>query len=317
MRAAFVGAGGIAGNYLETLAGIDAADVVAVCDLAEERARNAAEPREAAVFTDIDELFATADFDALFVCVPPFAHGEPERLAAERDLDLFVAKPVARTVETGEGIASALAESAGITQVGYMWRYADAVDRARDLLGDRALGLLDGRVWVGVPPADWWGTESKSGGQVVEQATHVYDLLRYLGGDVERATGTGGRPLGTAEVDFEDATSVSLTHADGPIGHVSTTCAAPDPGYTLDLIAEDARLHLDCLANELAGVVDGEQVAFEGERDGYARQIEAFVAASDAGDPERVRCDYADGLETLRTTVAAVEAIRSDGSVDV
>jgi predicted dehydrogenase len=317
MRAAFVGAGGIAGNYLETLDGIEAADVVAVCDLVEERARDAADPRGAAVFTDVEALFREANFDALFVCVPPFAHGDPERLAAERDLDLFVAKPVARTVETGAELASVLAQSDGITQVGYMWRYADAVDRARGILDGRDLGLLDGRVWVGVPPADWWGTESRSGGQVVEQATHVYDLLRYLGGDVERATGTGGRPLDTRAVDFEDVTSVSLTHAGGAVGHVSTTCAAPDAGYSLDLIAEDCRLHLDCLANELEGVVDDEAVNFTGERDGYARQVEAFVAASDAGDPGRVRCDYADGLETLRTTVAAVEAARSDAAVEV
>jgi predicted dehydrogenase len=311
MRLAFIGAGGIATDYLESLDVIDGADVVAVCDLVEERAEEAAAPRDADVFTDHRELYDRADFDAVVVCIPPFAHTDQELLAVEHGVDLFVAKPVALTAEKAAEVEAAVEDSDVITQAGYMWRYADVVERAAELLDGREIGMIDGQVWVGVPPASWWGEGDRSGGQIVEQATHIYDLVRYFGGDVERVYAEGDHRL-DADVDFEDVVSATMRHEDGTVAHVSNTCGAPDGRFDVHLFAEDARLHLRCIDNELSGVIDGEEVRYGGERDGYTRQLEAFLAACRERDPSLVRSDYGDATETLRTTLAATRSLRTN-----
>lgn len=315
MRIAFIGAGGIASNYLESLDGIDEVDVAAICDLDEERAVEAATPRNAVVYTDHRNMFDEAGFDALFVTIPPSAHTDQEILAARHGVDLFIAKPVARTEEKAWEVQSELVEHEIITQVGYMWRYSDITNKAEELLDDRTIGLLDGQVWVDVPPSDWWGQTEHSGGQIVEQASHIYDLVRYFGGDVAHVNGTGDHRLGTDAVDFEDVTSVTMRHENGAVAHVSTTCASPDHRYDLHLIADGARLHLDYLENKLTGVVDGEEIQYEGERDGYTRQIEKFVAACLERDRKGVRSDYTDGAETLRLTLSAAEAVETNESL--
>ncbi|MFC7189928.1 Gfo/Idh/MocA family protein [Halocatena marina] len=93
----FIGAGGIASIHLETFdAVVDGYDIelAAVADVDEERARTAADSRDGTAYTDGEELIESEPLDALVVAVPPFAHGSYERMAAARDIDLFIEKPV-------------------------------------------------------------------------------------------------------------------------------------------------------------------------------------------------------------------------------
>ena len=79
VRVALIGTGGIAGHHLNELAalGADKVRVVALCDIAEDRAYAAAADIEGArVFTDYRQMFDDAgdELDAVYICVPPFAH---------------------------------------------------------------------------------------------------------------------------------------------------------------------------------------------------------------------------------------------------
>jgi predicted dehydrogenase len=310
IRIAFIGAGGIAQNYLGSLDDIDQASVTAICDLDEKRAQEAAEPRDAAVYTDHRDLYEDSDFDAVVVAIPPFAHTDQELLAAEHGTDLFIAKPVALSSEKVAEVETVLEEDGIVTQAGHMWRYADVTDRLLELLDGRTVGMVDGQVWVETPETPWWRERDRSGGQIVEQAAHIYDLVRYVAGDVEQVFAAGDHRL-DAPVDFEDVSSVTMSHENGAVSHVSNTCAAPDHQYGLQVVAEDARLDIQYLDNSLSGVVDGEEVHYEGDRDGYARQLESFVDACLTNDPSRVRSDYADAAETLRTALAATRSLES------
>jgi Oxidoreductase family, NAD-binding Rossmann fold len=54
------------------------------------------------------ELLA-AGVDAVYVCVPPFAHGTPETAVLSARLPLFVEKPLAATAETAERLGARVA----------------------------------------------------------------------------------------------------------------------------------------------------------------------------------------------------------------
>ncbi|WP_123535480.1 Gfo/Idh/MocA family protein [Halosimplex salinum] len=306
---AFVGAGGIAQwQHFDTVEAMDDAEVVGICDVDEATAESAAERFDAPAFADHHDLYDETDPDAVFVCLPPFAHEDQEIAAAERGYDLFVEKPLALSAEKAREIDAAVEANDVLAQVGYDWRYSAGVERAREILGDRAIGYVDGYWWGGVAGGEdhWWRHAEYSGGQVVEQATHVYDTLRYLVGEVERVSAAGSHRIEDA-VDFSDATSATMTHENGAISHVSTTCAAEDGKTGLEVVADGATLEVG--ERRVSGVVDGEEVEESFDRNPYRAEVETFVDAVATGDPAGLRSPYGDALETFELTLAVNESI--------
>lgn len=318
-RLAFIGAGGIAGTHMDNIEDRDDAEVVAICDVVEEVAEEAADRFDAAAYTDHHDLYEEAEFDAVIVAVPPFAHDDQEILAAEHGVDLLVEKPLALTAEKAEEIAAAVEDSDIVTQVGHMNRYSDMVERADELLGDRDIALVDAR-WVGGVPGGedhWWRERDRSGGQIIEQATHVYDLVRYFAGEVESVAGYGGLQVRTELLDFPDATTVSMSHEDGAVSHVFSSSASPDHEVSVEVVGDGAQLTVDFTEDRLTGVVDGEEIDYETDGVTYADELDAFLEAVETRDGSVCRSPYGDALETFRVTLAATEAADEGEEVEV
>jgi len=314
---AFVGAGSIATKHLDHLEESDRGNVVAVCDVDEGAARRGARPHGAEEFTDWSTLFDEADFDAVVVAVPPFAHEGQELRAAEEGIDLMVEKPLALDLGYARGVAETVADAGIITQVGHHLRYQENVQRARELIDDRTIATIYGR-WVSSIPGDeghWWRSRDRSGGQVIEQPTHIFDLVRYFGGDVERVAVEGDLRVRTDELDFPDAVSATLRHEDGLPSHVMTSSASPGRDIGATVVGDG--FHLDLRDNVCEGVVDGEEVHFEGDNDGHHTEIDAFVRAVAEDDPSLCRSPYADALETFAVTLAVTEAVDEERNVEV
>ncbi len=317
VRIGFVGAGGIAQwQHFDTLEDTDDAEVVGICDVDEETATDAADRFDAQAYTDYRDLYDEVALDAVFICLPPFAHEGQEVEAAERGIDLFVEKPLALDVDTAETVRDAIAETDVVAQVGYNWRYALGIERARDILADRTIGYLDGYWWGGVPGGSdhWWHRRDRSGGQVVEQATHVFDAIRYLAGDVERVSAAGETRISDL-VDFPDVTSATMEHESGAISHVSTSCVA-DPGKTgLEIIADGATLTVT--QDAIKGTVDDEEIDASSEQNPYVAEVEDFLAAVSRGDDDGIRSTYADAVASLRLTLAVTESIDRSTPIDL
>jgi len=314
-RIGFVGAGGIAEwQHFDVLEPREDVDVVGICDVDEAAATDAADRFDATAYTDHEQLYDGEDLDAVFVCVPPFAHGPAEIDAAERGIDLFVEKPLALSMDTAEAIQDAIDDAGVLAGVGYDWRYSGGVQRARELLAGRTIATIEGRWWDGVPGNEghWWRELETSGGQLVEQSTHVTDTIRYLAGDVEQVRGAGSHRLVDA-VDFHDSTSVTMEHETGAISHVTTTCAA-DYDARVEVVAEDAVLEIT--EEELSGTVDGEAIEESFDANPYAVEVDAFLAALTAGDADPIRSTYADAMRTFALTLAARESLDAEGPVE-
>lgn len=316
-RIAFIGAGGVANwQHFDNLAELDGADVVAICDVDEEVARDAADRFGADVYTDHHDLYEDAAFDAVFICLPPFAHEDQEIMAADRGIDLFVEKPLALTNEMAREIREAVEANDVIAQVGYNWRYSPGLERARELLEDRTIGYIDGRWWGGVAGGEdhWWRHEDRSGGQTVEQATHTFDAIRYLAGDVERVYAAGENRISDL-VDFSDVTSATMEHESGTVSHVTTSCVAEEHKGGLEVIADGATLEVH--QDRVEGVVDGEEIAEEFDENPYAVEVAAFLDAVETRDRSSVRAPYADATKSLALTLAVNDSIERGEPIDL
>ena len=223
-KVAFVGAGGVAMRHARHLAQLKDVRVVAVTDPNAAAAQSFAETTDAAVATDLDELIKTSP-DAVYVCVPPHAHGAIEEQLLDAGIAMFVEKPLAVDLPTAERIAATASKAGVVTAVGHHWRYSPAVDLVRDLLAGRPVRLVTGS-WIDrVPPVPWWSKRALSGGQIVEQAVHVLDLIRLLCGDVVEVDAyANSAPPATPGADVDGATVAILKLKSGAVGSVAAAC---------------------------------------------------------------------------------------------
>lgn len=136
---------------------------------------------------------------------------------------MFVEKPLGLDVATAERVQTAVAAAGVLTSVGHHWRSSEAVQRAQHAVDGQAVRLVSAAWLDKVPPVPWWSQRAGSGGQVVEQAVHVLDLVRLLAGDVAEvhAFGDGAPPSAGADVD--SATVAALRFASGAVGTVAAT----------------------------------------------------------------------------------------------
>src|SRR3712207_495186 len=104
-RVGIVGAGGVAQRHARVLSGFADVQVVGVTDVVRAAAERLAAEHGAEVHPDVPALLS-AGVDAVYVCVPPFAHGPAERAVTAAGIPLFVEKPISVDVDTALEIAA-------------------------------------------------------------------------------------------------------------------------------------------------------------------------------------------------------------------
>jgi myo-inositol 2-dehydrogenase/D-chiro-inositol 1-dehydrogenase len=306
-RVGLVGAGNVAQRHARVLAGFDDVEIVAVTDVQPEAAQRLAEQHAARAVADIEALLA-ADVHAVYICVPPFAHGSAEEAVLAAGLPMFVEKPVAVDLETAERIARVVAERGVLTAVGHHWRYLNVVERARTLLAGRTVRLVSGAWLDKVPPVAWWCRRDRSGGPVVEQAAHVLDLIRVLGGEVSEVFGYGdGSPPSVAGADIDGVTAALLRFDGGAVGTLTSAC----------VLGWKHRAGLEIVADGIAlAVGEDELVVREGEQehrfpgDPHAARVAVDRKFIDAvrGVGADVRVPYPEAVRTHRLACAVAES---------
>jgi predicted dehydrogenase len=309
-RVGFVGAGWIARIHARVLVDLGDVEIAGVASRTPESAGRFAATTGAAVYADYRAMLDKADLDAIFVCVPPNAHEGVEMAAIDRGVALFVEKPLGVDEEEPARVAARLKETGLVSCVGYQWRYLEVVDRARELLAAYPAQLVLGW-WLGETPGSaWWIHADQSGGQIVEQATHIFDLARFMVGEMEPVAALGARVTraGYPDSDILDVTSASVRFASGAIGSMATTSLLPAAHRVgLETVSEGMALTLEVLEHRLTvwrgpeSTIVRPPTTFETP---YIAQNRAFIDAVQ-GKQNRIRSSYQDALLTHRATMAA------------
>ena len=246
----FIGAGGIARSHTDALKQIDNVKFASFCDIVEERARSYCEEYGGRPYTDFNKMFEKEDLDAVYVCLPPFAHTNEVELAAEKGINVFIQKPIALDMDLAKRMVDAV-EKAGVkSQVGYQLRFGNGTRRAKRLLEDGKLGPVTialGRYVCNFVGNLWWRDPERSGGQIVEQSTHAVDLLRYLCGDIVRVSSEMDLRYWTEVEDLgiEDVSATSLRFASGAVGSMVATTGGYPNKWLLDVSVFTKKAVLD------------------------------------------------------------------------
>ena len=317
---------------MDLLKDVPDAKVVAVSDIDFAKATAAGEKHGAKPFASHKSMLAEADLDCCYISIPPYQHGEPEIDVIEKGLPFFVEKPLATNLALANDIEERIKKRGIGTCVGYQIRYMDIMDRAKEMLRDAFVTMVQGHYVCGAI-GGWYTRLALSGGQITEQATHMLDLMRFLLGDVEwvAASKRQGAVVSAASLDAtvlgkgsSSSAVAGLERHDYNIWDATTllmqfkssvpavfTCSC-QVNYMfevlLDIFTTDFRLKIDYEKMEIIRKVDGTTTHEVIQADTSPKIDAAFVDAVKTKNFSKIRSDYSDALASLKISLAAVEA---------
>lgn len=306
VKIGFIGCGGNAHGHLQQLSNMANVRIVATCDIQETRATGSAASFNAKPYTDHKTMLERESLDAVYISLPVFAHGQPELDVIERNLPFFVEKPVAINMEIAQQIEEAVAAAGVISCVGYQLRYLGSTQLARHVLDGKAVNMVVGKYWSGTGrggPSSWLHQMSKSGGQLVEQATHTIDLMRYLVGEVDEVYAVQINRI-LKDIDCPDNNCVTLKFENGAIGSLTASWSYDPSDWShanvLDILYDDRFIHWD--AGSLQVKENGQFVSKHAPERGID---EVFVDAVYRCDSSQILSPYSDAVKSLAISLAA------------
>jgi Predicted dehydrogenases and related proteins len=254
------------------------------------------------------------ELEAIFVCIPPDAHDNIEFLAAEKGVHLYVEKPIAVSLERALEVEKAIKAAGIIASVGYHERYSEAIENIRQYISNREIGLVNGRWLGGIPGAPWWRRKERSGGQLVEQCTHIFDLLRYFFGEAESvySRSVTGIVKNMLDYNLEDASTTIIEFKNGVCASVNTGCYFDDGvierGAGVEIFCKDAVIEYDWMS-EVIYKTKGRMEKVSAPNNSHFKAASAFIQSVQTKNISLIKSTYSDSVKTLALTLAANESM--------
>jgi myo-inositol 2-dehydrogenase/D-chiro-inositol 1-dehydrogenase len=314
IKIGFLGAGYIAGVHASILARDPRVEVTAVHDVLKSRAKTLARTVGASVAHSVAEVLATCD--ALYITTPNTKHTQLAILAVEERKHVFCEKPMATTVADAERIVSIAERSGKVFQVGHNRRFAPVYAELKRMLSEthRAHSAHVKMNRGELLNPEWTGNAKITGGFLFETTIHMFDMMRFLFGELNTLQAVGSSHEYAETDDF----SVLLSFENGM--H-ATLASSADAGWLFPFERVEVFCHhATIVTREMESLtysdgLDGRHVEKsmhqlpKEEKWGYAQEDRAFVDSIVGGLPPAVSAH--DGLKSVELVAAVYESVKT------
>jgi len=326
-RIGMVGAGGMGTNHASCYARMPDAKVVAVMDIRPEAARKLAEAHGAEAYTDLGEMLATAELDAVDVCTPTPWHSECVVAAAKAGKHVVSEKPMARTIEQCRQAIAAVEEAGVRYMVAHVLRYFPEFRRAKELIEAGAVGkpaIVRTSRGGSYPRAweDWFAKVEWSGGVILDLIIHDFDWLIWCFGDADRVFAKSIMFDGHDHLDYA---LVTIRFKSGVIAHVEGSWANPR-GFMVkvEVAGDGGLLELDeTMGAPLVVARSAAEAAHVGvpvpesptHLSPYFLELEHFIQCLESGTEPEITPREA--MRAVEVAVAAIESVRTGRPIEL
>jgi predicted dehydrogenase len=237
LRFGILGCGSIGPTHVGALKQIDGAEVVAVCDVVDQRARDVASKNGVgSVYTVYDAMLADPAVDAVCICTPSGMHADQAVAAMRAGKHVTIEKPIDVSLAAADRIIEASRQTGRHVAVISQHRFDGASQLARQIISSGELG----RIVLATADVKWWRTQGyydsgdwrgtfslDGGGALMNQGVHTVDVLQWLAGDVSSVF-AHIRTSAHDRIEVEDVAVLALEFASGAVGQLTATTAAYD-----------------------------------------------------------------------------------------
>jgi UDP-N-acetylglucosamine 3-dehydrogenase len=306
-KAVVIGAGEMGSRHLRLLkrAG-PRISLMGVFDTDSTKLERATREHEVRAFRSLEQAIDAAD--VVFVSTPTVHHAPVATEAIRRGRHVFVEKPLADTVESGEQLVREAAAARVTLVVGHTERFNPAVRAlAASLQGERVLSVNIERVGPRPPRV-------KDVGILTDLGVHDLDLIEHLSGSpIQRVRCVAKASQGA----LEDLAHIAVETESGVIGAVTTNWLTPFKSRRILVATERAAFSADLMRFDVRAFRNNNAESSNSYsvdelpiqwREPLEAQLDAFLSLLDQG-PRNGLVMGEDGLRVLRT----VRACREDG----
>jgi inositol 2-dehydrogenase len=331
LNVGLLGAGRLGRVYARDLAGrIPETRLVAVADPAGALAREvAAEFDVARHYTDAQPLVDDPGVDAIVIVTPTHVHREQVIAAASCKKPTFCEKPPALSLSEVAEMKTAVERSGMFFQMGFMRRFDAGYAAAKKQIDQGRIGTpLVFKATSRDPfrPSLEYANPKSSGGMLIDMGIHDFDLARWFMGDVRTVSAVGATiayPELVTVGDIDNAIA-TLTFTNGKLGVVDLTRSGIY-GYDIatEILGLEGTIRIGYLRETPIMILtkkdgvshDTVPYFMERFRDAYTNQLQNFAQNVLQGRQPPITID--DGMEALRTAVAATRAQQTGTTVPV
>jgi predicted dehydrogenase len=281
VRVGVAGTGGRARSLMRQLMEQPGCQIAAVSDVYEPHLLEAAAiaGASAAKHADYRRLLDDQTIDAVLVGSPDHWHVPMTRDALAAGKDVYLEKPVSRTLADGDALLKLAAESKQVVQTGMQQRSWEHFRLGKQIVDSGKLGRvtfvhtywhqhmddgpmpavdtakLDWRAWLGSAPDrpfdaerffEWRHFRDYGGGVLTDLLTHWIDVVHwYLDVEGPRAAVATGASYRIKSIEWPDTITATLEYPrDFMVTHTGTYCSSIDDGG-LELRGDRATLKID------------------------------------------------------------------------
>ena len=314
LKIGFLGAGYIAGVHASILARDKRIQIAAVHDVKKDAAEQLACSVGAQVAHSVAEVLAMCD--TIYITTPNTQHTELAILGCEERKHVFCEKPMATSVSDANRVLKAAEKSGKIFQVGHNRRFAPVYAELKRLLKEthqpHSAHVKMNRGELLNP--EWVGNPKTTGGFLYETTIHMFDMLRFLFGDVKTLQAIGSKHE-YAEIDDFSVLMMFAT------GIHATLASSADASWLFPFERVEVFCHHATIATrEMESLVyseglDGKHVEHsmhqlaKEEKWGYAQENRAFIDSIVGRLPPAVTA--LDGLKSVELVAAVYESVRT------
>lgn len=276
---------------------------------------------------DAIDLVNNPAVQAVIVCSPTDTHAEIIRTAAAAGKHIFCEKPVDKSLEVIDELSRVIDDSGSRFFLGFQRRFDIHFQRVRKVREDGQLGRgLKLHLLSRDPSPPPIGYLKQSGGIFLDQASHDFDMARFITGqDIVEITATGmAVNPEIAEIGDLDHTMVTVKFEDGTLGVIdnSRSCAL---GYDqrAEYFGENGSVSVEnvtpnnCSFTSKEGFHAEAPLNFFMDRyaDAYVEEMKTFVDCILYEKP--MPCGIEDGRKTILYAAAATLSAKEGRTVKV
>jgi len=261
---------GIIGNYghLKYYENNPHVNIIAVCDIVEERAKNSAKRFGAeAWYLDYRDLLERDDIQGVSICTPHPLHAAITIAAAEAGKHILCEKPMCINLKEANEMVEAVRKNKVKFLMGYQIHFMPAMQRIKKIIDEGLLGKIHeisrigGGHQDGNQDADWFYSKWAGGGVTLDWTTYTLYMFRYLIGKIKSVYALSAinqpykksvdKPGTLVKMEVEDTISMLMRFENGAMGLIYDSWSSPTQhGYT-EIIGFDGAVTMDLHSGEI------------------------------------------------------------------
>ena len=269
LKFAILGCGRIAAKHVEALINNrEDAELVAVCDLIEEKALKIKNhyisdfaSSNVNVYTDYTVMLESEELDVISIATESGYHAKHAVDCLNHGTHVLVEKPMALSVQDADNMIELAKRKNKNMCISHQNRFNPPIQKLRRAIEEGRFGkIINGTariLWTRddnyYKQASWRGTKDLDGGTLMNQCIHNIDLLQWMmGSEVERIHSERGTFL--RDIEMEDFGAILIRFKNGAIGIVEgSACVYPkNLEETLSIFGETGTVVIGGLAvNEI------------------------------------------------------------------